>query len=110
MEPALLLVPEEGVGHPNLLGVGHREVLDLAWKFYFLKKCLNNISRHLWGNSHEEKNLWFSPHTLLFPLGPKTFRGRLWREKSGKLCVWAKEEKRWTIRPRPTKVGKSFGK
>ncbi len=39
MEPPLLLVPEEGVRHPDLLRVRHREVLDLGWKVK-KKKCL----------------------------------------------------------------------
>jgi hypothetical protein len=30
VEAALLLVPEECVRHPHLLGVRHREVLDLG--------------------------------------------------------------------------------
>ena len=30
MKPTLLLVPEERVGHPDLLGVRHGEVLDLG--------------------------------------------------------------------------------
>ena len=30
VEATLLLVPEEGVRHPDLLGIGHREVLDLG--------------------------------------------------------------------------------
>ena len=30
VEAAFLLVPEEGVRHPDLLGIGHREVLDLG--------------------------------------------------------------------------------
>ena len=30
VEPALLLVPEERVRHPDLLRVRHREVLDLG--------------------------------------------------------------------------------
>ena len=32
VEASLLLVAEERVGHPDLLRVGHREVLDLGWK------------------------------------------------------------------------------
>jgi len=32
VEAALLLVPEEGVRHPNLFSVSHREVLDLGCK------------------------------------------------------------------------------
>ena len=31
VEPSLLLVPEKGVGHPHLLGVCHRQVLDATW-------------------------------------------------------------------------------
>ena len=30
VEPSCLLVPEEGVGHPDFAGVGHRQVADLV--------------------------------------------------------------------------------
>ena len=32
VEAAFLLVPEEGVRHPDPVRVGHRQVLQFAWK------------------------------------------------------------------------------
>ena len=40
----------------------------------------------------KKKNLWCPP-ILSFPLGPKTFRGRLWREKVGNLCACVGERR-----------------
>ena len=31
VKPSDLLVPEESVGHPDLTGVRHRQILDLPW-------------------------------------------------------------------------------
>ena len=31
VKPTDLLVPEESVRHPDLAGVGHRQILDLPW-------------------------------------------------------------------------------
>ena len=31
VKPPDLLVPEESVRHPDLAGVGHRQILDLPW-------------------------------------------------------------------------------
>ena len=38
-----LLVPEESVGHPDLAGVGHRQILDLPWNTAEIKKIINQI-------------------------------------------------------------------
>lgn len=32
MESALFLVPEEGIGHPDLFSIRHRQIFDLGWK------------------------------------------------------------------------------
>ena len=42
VKPSDFLVPEESVGHPDLTGVGHRQILDLPWNTWKLSETHRN--------------------------------------------------------------------